>query len=75
MSHPNALTITPFYEDDEMPDIYEMQCPVKSRFEHFIDCEREMNRNELAAHIAFYHPDYESDPEPFFEAERVKRFA
>jgi len=70
--HPRILQVTP--DIDELPDIKTMQCPIADRYAKRIACMAEMDRNELAAHISEYHPDYHEDPEPYFDAERERRF-
>lgn len=56
--------------DKPVPDIDIIQCPIATR----IACMYWFNRNELAKHISAHHPDYHEDPEPYFEAERERRF-
>lgn len=65
----NRLCSTP-HEEAELPDIKEMECPISGK----IGCLLMMDRNELAAHLSEYHPDYQDDPEPWFDAERVRQF-
>lgn len=66
----NSLCDTPHYEDDELPDILQMECPIGGH----IDCLFQMDRNEMGVHLGLLHRDYEDDPEPFFDAERERRF-
>lgn len=57
-----------------MPDILEMECPIRDYFGRTIHCEYQMTRNELLQHIVKFHKDHHPHPEPYFEAERQKRF-
>lgn len=54
-----------------MPELEYITCPIH----RYLDCMKEMDRNEFAAHLGFYHPEYQDDPEPFFDAERARRNA
>jgi len=56
--------------ESNIPDIEEMECPLQK----YIHCLSLMDRNELGTHLSHYHPDYAEDPEPWFEAERERRF-
>lgn len=69
MSHAPCHCITPHYENDEIPDIDEIQCPIETGPE----CLHWFDRNALATHIGEFHFDYRDDPEPYFEAERQRR--
>lgn len=53
------------------PELWEIQCPEGK----FVDCWAWMNRTELADHLRRFHPDCRSDPEPYFEQERERRFS
>lgn len=72
MSHScqRNLCTTPHYEETEMPEVKEMQCPLGQ----FIGCMAWMDQNEFGVHLATCHPDYEEDPGPWFEEERERLF-
>lgn len=59
----------------KLPDIREMECPIMEPMQRVLRCLKQMDRNELAAHISECHPEYHHDPEPYFDAERKERFA
>jgi hypothetical protein len=43
----------------------EIKCPISG----YVECYHWFERPDLRGHIDAFHPDYQSDPEPYFEYE------
>jgi hypothetical protein len=65
------------YEDD-LPEVWEIQCPERITNSAQIDCLESMNREELLKHYQLHHKEYQydriSDLETYFDHERTRRY-